>query len=1184
MSLVIKKASHTRASTTKIFRGIAKLSDGKFAVLTFNSNIAGKSGSSSENNNIPKLYLTVYNSNWTTFLTTSIQTGTANTKQYLGAIASMAVDSSNNIHIVYNYRTSPQTSTLLSQGQTLRYRKVTYNGTTLAVGAETTIYSTAGYYSGVDIEVPLGTAVASNPLIAFTHSTNGTTFVTRLTQVAGLQTTQIESVTSGGRGVSLALNNTADDTSYKWLATTYQISPGADVGDTIIWGTGTTSSAPVSTATLAQNLNVGLGSGMRHLAVFRTGDAFIITGPVAVNPYVHFFAAYSIPVATATTILLSPTNFNIGGKYVANSGYLFAGEQIDPSHTAIISHISDGKNIYAQLFTYTLSSVLTVTPVATKWKMDQYYLGKNIAPALIYSGDRARNGTTEIGCVVDYPEAYLYVLYDRDPDPGKITAALTNPASNGIINKSNPTVTVQVTGSANYNIVGRVQLQTAKDAGYTTEVSNFYSAYSTFLKSTAVKMTLPAGVLGQGVFFSRVRIVDQLGFAYGWNADQKFTVTHKPTASIISPARGAVAVYNADDTVTIKIGFSDPDSTDSQSAYRIQITDLSGTVLADTTKVVSAANSVNIALGSGNLNADLLINAWVWDEDDVMSDPVNSDFKLAQLPVVAWDSPVNNTAITTATPTYSWINTLPVGRTQVFYRVVTRRADNAVIVWDSGKLSGDADTLIQPAGYLKNDTNYTSTVWIQDNLGMTASAPVTFPTSWNKPVACPAPYVDLSLYSDLGFAYVTLVPPSGLSAGDLPNIKIALMRRSLFSNTDWEQVAELQMGTGLNYSVIDSTLPTGVKTYYAAVLKVDAGGDVSIGDPNASIATSVDPSVGAYWLVSSNDPTLNTSISPVTSDSFTEEKEQEVVVIANRGRWVDQGEAIGASGTITARIYNRDFSLGGNPLINYIKNPKLISTGTGSNGIPNWTFANSSYITRRTYSPSPSVKDTCVALGQTAAADASISQTIAANPGAYNFGALIENSYIVTAAGKSVALTAVCKDTGGSTLGTFNQNYTLTVSGSALVPSGATAFSSPIGPQFSWYRLNCSFTAPANTASIVLTISLNGDAGDYLTIGGAILIDSLDTSVRYFDGSFPGAEWMSSADTLNSASFTSGKITARAARRRLKKISESSDTFYLRNPYGDVFKVSTGDISVDRIAGTGADEFVEVSIPYLELK
>jgi len=937
MSLVIKKHAHTRASTAEIFRGIAKLSDGKFAVLTFNSNITAKSGSSSEKNDTPKLYVTVYNSDWTTFLSAGIQVGTAKTKQTLGEIASMAIDSSNNIHIAYIYRTSPDNSSRLLQGQSLRYRKITYNGTTLSIGSESTVYSITGYYTGVDIEVPLGATLNDNPLIGFVHTVDGAIHKTRLTQLSVGSTTQIESVTSAGRGVSIALNNTVNTASYKWLAATYQLEAGNDVGDAIVYGTGTTTSAPVISTILAQNLNVGLGDGLRHIAAFRTGNVFIITGPVAANPYTHFVASYAIPVSGSPAITLSPQNISVGDKYVANAGYLFAGVQLDATDGAIITHISDGKNIYAQVLNYSIDvgeTALTLVKQDLKWKMDQHYLGKNVAPSLLYTGDRSRNGTSDIGVIVDYPDAYLYVLYNREPASGKITTVMTTPATNGSINKSNPTIVAQVSGSSNNNIVGAVDFQTSKDANFITEVHDFLSDYQTFLKSVSVKINLPEASLSQGQFYSRMRIVDQLGYAYDWNTVQPFTSAHKPTAAILSPERGAVAIYNGDGTVTFNIGFTDPDSTASQTAYRIQVTDLSGTVIADTGKIVSNAATINVTMSSSNLNADLIVNAWVWDEDDVMSDPTSSDFMLATLPSVLMDYPLVNTAVTTATPVYSWNDTLPAGRTQEKYRIFVRKAVDNSLIWDSGILDGDGDTLQQEAGYLKNSTNYAVTVWIEDNIGMTASNSVTFPTLWVKPPACTSPYVDISLYDELGYAYVTMVPPT---VSDLAHTKIALMRRSLFSNSDWELIEALQMGVGLNYSVIDSTLPSGVDTFYAAVLQVDTGGDLSIGDPDDSGQMKISTPSGRYWLVSLDNPENNTIIPIVTSDSYSDERESETIVIVDRGRWIDVGDDIGVTGTLNSKIYNRDVGLGNNPVMNYLHNPRLLSTGVGLTGIASWT-------------------------------------------------------------------------------------------------------------------------------------------------------------------------------------------------------------------------------------------------------
>jgi hypothetical protein len=42
-------------------------------------------------------------------------------------------------------------------------------------------------------------------------------------------------------------------------------------------------------------------------------------------------------------------------------------------------------------------------------------------------------------------------------------------------------------------------------------------------------------------------------------------------------------------------------------------------------------------------------------------------------------------------------------------------------------------------------------------------------------------------------------------------------------------------------------------------------------------------------------------------------------------------------------------------------------------------------------------------------------------------------------------------------------------------------------------------------------------------------------------------------------------------------------SIFIRNPFGDIFRASTGNISVDRIAGTGRTEFTDIEIPYSEV-
>jgi hypothetical protein len=59
--------------------------------------------------------------------------------------------------------------------------------------------------------------------------------------------------------------------------------------------------------------------------------------------------------------------------------------------------------------------------------------------------------------------------------------------------------------------------------------------------------------------------------------------------------------------------------------------------------------------------------------------------------------------------------------------------------------------------------------------------------------------------------------------------------------------------------------------------------------------------------------------------------------------------------------------------------------------------------------------------------------------------------------------------------------------------------------------------------------------------------------------------------------------TARQKKRRLELMKEANSTLYLRTPFGDLYRVSPGDLAVSRIAGVGLQEFCDVQIPYAEV-
>lgn len=64
---------------------------------------------------------------------------------------------------------------------------------------------------------------------------------------------------------------------------------------------------------------------------------------------------------------------------------------------------------------------------------------------------------------------------------------------------------------------------------------------------------------------------------------------------------------------------------------------------------------------------------------------------------------------------------------------------------------------------------------------------------------------------------------------------------------------------------------------------------------------------------------------------------------------------------------------------------------------------------------------------------------------------------------------------------------------------------------------------------------------------------------------------------------TGGGTTARYKRLRLENIKKNASNLYLRNPFGDVFKVAVKSMQLDRIPGVGRSEFIDVSIPYSQV-
>jgi hypothetical protein len=60
--------------------------------------------------------------------------------------------------------------------------------------------------------------------------------------------------------------------------------------------------------------------------------------------------------------------------------------------------------------------------------------------------------------------------------------------------------------------------------------------------------------------------------------------------------------------------------------------------------------------------------------------------------------------------------------------------------------------------------------------------------------------------------------------------------------------------------------------------------------------------------------------------------------------------------------------------------------------------------------------------------------------------------------------------------------------------------------------------------------------------------------------------------------------SARQKKQRLEVMKLNSvSQFYMRTPFGDLYRCYVDDLQVSRIAGVGTSEFVDVQVPYMEV-
>jgi hypothetical protein len=348
-------------------------------------------------------------------------------------------------------------------------------------------------------------------------------------------------------------------------------------------------------------------------------------------------------------------------------------------------------------------------------------------------------------------------------------------------------------------------------------------------------------------------------------------------------------------------------------------------------------------------------------------------------------------------------------------------------------------------------------------------------------------------------------------------------------------------------------------------------------------------------MFSKSDNSKSMPLFGVTDDGYTDEYEQETYNIIGRGRHTDYGDRLGLNGSMTVKL--RDRMISGVAKVNYLKAPAL-AVHTSDNVDPTlWTTGNGGTVGTKTVSyksgqePTPCgslehVSITASAMG-TATTDyveavQAISQSDMPMPAATNFVMSVYVGGIPTAVNIVIIFTYYNSSNGvistSTAVNLSPSEYYLPTPGVGHVDYG-------LAGQY-WARYYQAGTTPTNYDHMTVTVRMRGIGSGTSGLTKALNLSSGQlelgtTPTVYVDGEQLGGQWRGDEDL--SSSETTGYYTARQMKQDIEDFKFQREYGYLRTPFGDLYSVAWGNVSLKRLAGVATNEFSDVEIPYTEV-
>jgi hypothetical protein len=471
--------------------------------------------------------------------------------------------------------------------------------------------------------------------------------------------------------------------------------------------------------------------------------------------------------------------------------------------------------------------------------------------------------------------------------------------------------------------------QIASDSGFTTGLitvttSQFYPS------GTVVRQGIGAQ-LGAGTWYVRCRSTDASAVNSAWSPVNQFTIEHRPYTNQHSPAQGQSLSYGTG-LHTFSWVFADQDPGDVQTAYQVVIRRSSNdSLVVDTGKVASAAQFHNYTFAIGDNSGYFYWTVKVWDYYDIPSEwssPIQ--FQMGLAPIVTVLAPGSSVDVPNPTIQWSFVTSNAPQNTydeiendytdyddleasnanytallassnpadQAAYRVIVR--EGLALVHDSTWLSGSASTYVLPA-VIHQGPQYTVTVSVRDAaLYEGTSSQVVFTGVWDSPDEAVAVLVNLDGVDDPAVGAVQIT--WNAEAYDI-SFKAWRVYRRLFDGTSYVGMWEL-IGTSYETfgrgEILDYTFQPG-ETYAYAVVQVATRFFDEEAESNYA-PNFVTPISEKYWIVVPTNPSLNTMLSNVISDSYSEAFEMQETAVIGRGRRIEYGTRFGYIGSLSAQL------------------------------------------------------------------------------------------------------------------------------------------------------------------------------------------------------------------------------------------------------------------------------------------